>query len=178
LVIFCWSGEKFQTILNNEGILCYGPYNQDNADTSNFTKSGITYSYTSDSETEDINGISYPLNGGFIIQLNFSNSTQVSSYLLNLQNSNWIDNQTRAVFFDFLLYNPNIDVIGIVTLFVETPEAGVFVPVMNVFPLKLFPYSMDGTLVILWIVLGIFILLKISEFLQKILRAKNAQKKI
>jgi hypothetical protein len=45
--------------------------------------------------------------GGYVYRLS-SSSAQIQSDLVRLQQQHWINNQTRAIFLEFAVYNPNV----------------------------------------------------------------------
>ena len=69
------------------------------------------FQYTSSSQID-----SYPFTakvntyfgGGYVMKM-IGNSTAITNNLAMLQEKNWIDKQTAAVFIEFTLYNPNIN---------------------------------------------------------------------
>lgn len=51
---------------------------------------------------------------------------------MSLQQQNWIDVRTRAVFIEFSLYNANVNLFASVTLLVEYLSTGGAVPSFNI----------------------------------------------
>ena len=58
-----------------------------------------------------------------------------------LQQMNWIDRQTRAVFVEFSVYNPNIDLVMVSTILVEFLPSGSIITSAKFDPLNLFSES-------------------------------------
>lgn len=96
------------------------------------------YPYTGQYNTYDGDGYVYELRGSLrFIQGNLS----------MLQQMGWVDRQTRAVFFQFSLYNPNINMITVATILVEFLPTGKILTYPRFDPLNLFNEvnSSDGT---------------------------------
>ena len=47
-----------------------------------------------------------------------------------LKENKWIDRYTRAVFIEYTIYNPNIDIFALTTILCEMPETGGRLPLM------------------------------------------------
>lgn len=62
--------------------------------------------------------------------------SNVQSDLRFLQTMNWIDRETRAVFIEFILYNPNSGLITICTLLTEVLPTGNLVQSIRTEPLN------------------------------------------
>lgn len=56
----------------------------------------------------------------------------------NLKRHEWIDEYTRAVFIEFTLYNPNVNLFSVVTLLFEVSSAGGFHPMSEVLSIRLY----------------------------------------
>ena len=65
--------------------------------------------------------------GGYIADLGTS-QRQASSLMTELMANDWIDIYTRAVFIEFTVYNPNINLFAFVNLLMEFPETGGVMP--------------------------------------------------
>ena len=57
-----------------------------------------------------------------------------------LQQHKWIDKYTRAVFVEFTLYNPNVNLFSITTLLFEVSSSGDFNPGTNLLSIRLYNY--------------------------------------
>jgi len=71
--------------------------------------------YKSSEETQSVNyhgNVATYGGGGYFLDLS-DNKTIASQMLKELEDHNWIDIGTRAVFIDFTLYNANVDVMVI-----------------------------------------------------------------
>lgn len=70
----------------------------------------------------------------------------VAGIFSNLSESGWIDGYTRAVFIEFTIYNPNVDLFTVAMyLFEFTGTGGVF-PMHHEFTSSLYHYSTDYTI--------------------------------
>ncbi|CAJ1052439.1 polycystin-2 isoform X1 [Xyrichtys novacula] len=106
---------------------CYNMYTPSNEDTTPFgPKNGTAWEYTTDSK---MNGSSYwgqvsKYGGGGYYQ-DLSRTREESAVQLQyLKDHLWLDRGTRAVFFDFSVYNGNINLFCIVRLLAEFPATG------------------------------------------------------
>ncbi|KAL5005147.1 hypothetical protein ScPMuIL_018603 [Solemya velum] len=93
-------------------------------------QSGIqleTYSYSGNHATYQ--------GGGYVFTLAANQSEEET--LQNFQNSDWIDEKTRAVFLEFTLYNPNVDLFTKVVILFEFTCYGNLDPMFEVYTAKL-----------------------------------------
>ena len=63
------------------------------------------------------------LGGGYVYRLN-SNSTTIQNELSTLQQLSWLDKRTRAIFIEFTLFNPNVNLFTFCTLLIEIIPSG------------------------------------------------------
>jgi hypothetical protein len=77
------------------------------------------------------------LGGGYVYQLS-TNQTQLVLDLAFLQANNWMDRQTRAVFVEFSLFNPNINMFAYCYMLFEILPTGSMVKSFNFYPMTLF----------------------------------------
>ncbi|KAL4239265.1 hypothetical protein ACF0H5_000082 [Mactra antiquata] len=83
--------------------------------------------------------------GGYIVNLADDYFTMIS-HLQQLEREGWVDKYTRAVFLEFTVYNPSINLFSISTLVSEfRPSGGVF-PTFRFEPCNLLPYMNSGLL--------------------------------
>lgn len=84
----------------------------------------------------------------------------VKGNLSMLQQMGWVDRQTRAVFFQFALYNPNINMLSVATILVEFLPTGKIITFPRFDPLNLFNEvnSAEGTTLKIAIYIGYLIL--------------------
>jgi polycystin 1L2 len=80
--------------------------------------------------------------GGYVYELR-KDVSQMQQQLQQLQNEEWVDKYTRAVFIEFTVYNPQINLFGVSTLLAEfRPSGGVFTS-YRFEPTMLLPYVTD-----------------------------------
>ncbi|KAG6940801.1 polycystin 1 like 3, transient receptor potential channel interacting, partial [Chelydra serpentina] len=68
----------------------------------------------------------YP-GGGYLAHLG-TNSSSAHSVLRYLEQSRWLDGCSCAIFVEFTVYNANVNLFCVVTLLLETPGTGAFLP--------------------------------------------------
>ena len=78
--------------------------------------------------------------GGYLFELR-GKLSYLQGNLSLLREMNWIDRQTRAIFFEFSVYNPNINLVMISTILVEFLESGSILTSARFDPLNLFSES-------------------------------------
>ena len=61
--------------------------------------------------------------GGYVFRLN-GPSADVRQGLLDLQQQHWVNNHTRAIFLEFSVYNPQVNLFGIATVVAEFVPGG------------------------------------------------------
>ncbi|CAI9719574.1 polycystic kidney disease 1-like 2 [Octopus vulgaris] len=88
----------------------------------------------------------------------------------------WLDNNTRAIFVEFTLYNPNINMFTTVTVMFETPTLGGMASNVIINTFRLYPYTGNYGIFILVveIICVIFIIIFIE---QKIQTVRHLQRK-
>ena len=82
--------------------------------------------------------------GGYVYNLYDSQSTQTMDLINNitaLQKLDWIDRQTRAVFVELSLFNPNANLFAYVTILFEYLPSGNVLPSMRIAPMSLIEYN-------------------------------------
>lgn len=75
--------------------------------------------------------------GGYVYELRGS-LQQINQDLNLLQNMSWIDRQTRAVFAEFTLFNPNIQLLCVSTILIEFLPTGNLIKSARMEPVNLF----------------------------------------
>ena len=94
--------------------------------------------------------------------------------LSSLFNHSWIDHQTRAVFAEFTVYNPNINLFTSVQLLTEFPPVGAAVTYTSILTFRLYQYlGAYGTIMILAQVITLCFKEVISEICRLIPRKKT-----
>lgn len=105
---------------------CVGwvPLNNSCSDTSDITKDAWRFTSALDvwgiPKAGEYNTYS---GGGYIISLK-ETITEATNIVDNLLNKTWIDRRTRAVFLEFTLYNPNVNLFAYVMFLTEFTELG------------------------------------------------------
>ncbi|XP_048465647.1 polycystin-1 [Rhincodon typus] len=96
--------------------------------------------------------------GGYIQKL--GRTRDQSNYTLwNLQERNWLDGKTRAIFIEFTQYFQNVDLYSVVTLLMEFPFSGGATTIIDIKPFSLLQLSTGvDFLLIMMIFLMLFIL--------------------
>lgn len=83
--------------------------------------------------------------GGYVLKLNKDYSNMIAD-LIQLENEGWIDKYTRAIFLEFTVYNPSINLFSVSTLLAEfQPNGGVFSS-FRFEPCNLLPYMNSALL--------------------------------
>lgn len=85
------------------------------------------------------------LGGGYVYEMR-GQLKYLQGNLSLLQEMAWIDRQTRAVFAEFTVYNPNINLLCVVTILVEFLATGNIIKSARMEPLSLFNDSEANTL--------------------------------
>lgn len=115
------------------------------------------------------------LGGGYVFKINTksSNMSSIQSDLSFLQTNDWIDQNTRAVFVEFTLYNVNLDLFSYCLILFEFLPTGSVVYTYEFDPMSLYA---DETLVIvafdiLYMFLIVFYMLKEIQMIVKLKKA-------
>ena len=77
--------------------------------------------------------------GGYVVKLNGAYFDMIAQFT-QLEQENWIDKYTRAVFLEFTVYNPSINLFSISTLLSEFQPSGGVTPSYRFEPCMLLPY--------------------------------------
>ncbi|CAH1407858.1 unnamed protein product [Nezara viridula] len=119
---------------------CYGYYRPYNEDRTSFgLKTGSEWTYSEKLADAYEGKISTYGTGGYY--LNLTRSYVFSKRIIdNLHDNLWIDHGTRAVFIDFTLYTPNVNLFCMVKLVAEFPPSGGVIPSSRFHTLKLIRY--------------------------------------
>ena len=106
------------------------------------------------SSASDLNGYPYTgtiktySGGGYVLELSHIYYKAVRQ-IKNARAKLWLDLQTRSVFVEFSLYNPNSNLFCAVTILLETPPTGGVLPRAEVLTYRLYRYAGDFQLFIL-----------------------------
>lgn len=82
------------------------------------------------------------LSGGYAYRM-IGNLSELQNNLTQLEELGWIDHRTRAVFFDFTLYNPNINLFAYCSFVIEVLPSGTIIPTANVITMNLWSGSRE-----------------------------------
>jgi polycystin 1L2 len=115
------------------------------------------------------------LGGGYVFKMN-GNSTELVSNFTFLEKNNWIDRQTRALFVEFNLFNPNINMFAYCYLLFEFLPTGSIVASFRFSPMTLFDsrnslYSFGTVCAIIYLVM-IFVLTMKQIYRIKVTKCK------
>ena len=77
------------------------------------------------------------LPGGYAYKIIGDDIQTVKENFISLQKMNWIDRRTRAVFFDFTLFNPNVNLFAYCSFVFELLPSGGIIPAANVITMNL-----------------------------------------
>ena len=82
------------------------------------------------------------LGGGYVYRMSSDFNTVINDLEL-LQSMNWIDRNTRAVFFEFTLFNPNIKLFCSVKMLFEILPSGGIIPIISFSTMNLWTTSRE-----------------------------------
>ena len=85
---------------------------------------------------------------GFVADLGH-NQTLAMNMTSYLQENDWLDRYTRAIFLEFTTYNPNVNMFCLVTLLSEIIPTGAYYQFNKVYPLRLYRYFGPNLLAIM-----------------------------
>ncbi|XP_046550027.1 uncharacterized protein LOC124259855 [Haliotis rubra] len=77
--------------------------------------------------------------GGYVVELRGSKE-KLDKAMTSLKEENWIDKYTRAVFVEFTVYNPQVNLFAICTIVAEFPSSGGVLASYRFEPAMLLPY--------------------------------------
>lgn len=115
----------------------------------------------------------YPSNG-FLYEFK-GTQDQVISNLTILENFNWIDSRTRAIFLQFSIFNPNINIFMYCTILFEFLPNGIILPSYNFNPIGLFELrdSTSSPRIILYFIFLAFLVISMIRELLTFLELKK-----
>lgn len=171
--------------------VCYPDYGPSNYDKSNFglawTSLTSSASYTDVQKafqyTSALSIDSQPyaglynnyLGGGYVFKINTktSNRSSIQSNLASLQANDWIDQNTRALFIEFTVYNVNLDLFSYCLVLFEFLPTGSVVATFEFNPMNL--YSDESIVIvafdIIYMFLVVFLMLKEIQLIIKLKKA-------
>ena len=87
--------------------------------------------------------------GGYLVPLK-GTPKEITSHLERLQNDSWIDSRTRALFVEFAVYNPQVNLFAVATITAEFQAGGGIIPNHRIDVIRLMRYHQGfGLFVIL-----------------------------
>jgi len=124
-----------------------------------------SFQYTTVQALESLSYISsysiYP-GSGYVYKMH-GKLKYLQGNLTQLQALNWIDRQTRAVFIEFSLYNPNINLISICTILVEFLPTGNLIKSHRFDQIDLLNFDVNTTNIIKVFLFLIYLLMSIHK---------------
>lgn len=81
--------------------------------------------------------------GGYVVELRGSEKVLLDK-IAQLKEDMWVDRYTRAVFLEFTVYNPFVNLFGIVTLCAEVISSGGMAKYKRIEPMNLLGYYQEG----------------------------------
>ena len=85
---------------------------------------------------------------GFVADLGH-NETLAMNMTAYLQDNDWLDRYTRAIFLEFTTYNPNVNMFCLITLVSEIIPTGAYYQFNKVYPVRLYRYYGPNLLAIM-----------------------------
>ena len=127
----------------------YSSHNEDKADYKIGWKSdGVSQKEYIYRTSDELEGMSFSGHhdkyggGGYVIELKGSVS-ELRERITMLHHQQWIDRFTRAVFIEYSVYNPQVNMFAVVSYLVETPQASGLFPSYQVNPMNLLSFSIS-----------------------------------
>ena len=117
------------------------------------------------------------LGGGYVYKMNNFNSSVILNELDYLESTNWIDRYSRAIFVEFSLYNPNINLFAYCFILFEILPTGNLVKTSFYSPVKLTNINefkdLFSTEIILSLVFLLFVILFMSRQIKLIFKLRK-----
>lgn len=115
--------------------------------------------------------------GGFVADLGDEYEKAVNE-IEELKSSDWIDRGSRAIFVEFNVHNPNINLFSAVSLVLEIPTIGSMTPTAVIKTVRLYNYVGQRALfrLILELIFVCFLLYFLIVEGKKVIRIKNKVK--
>ncbi|CAF0734200.1 unnamed protein product [Rotaria sordida] len=152
---------------------CYAEYTIDKEDQDSFGNNSLNiftsdaWNYTSVKQTKTsvYTGVVSEYGGGGYVQLFTRNANTTMEILRELERNSWINRGTRAIFFDVIVYNPNINLFCHIRLLAEYPSSGGAITSTSIQAVKLIRYisSIDYLTFVCEIIFTLIVILQIIE---------------
>ena len=120
--------------------VCHLPVS--NQENETYSNADDAYKYRTSSELD-----AYPFwagqavynGGGYVVELKGS-KLDIARKLDSMKTHEWTDRWTRAIFIEFTVYNPNVNLFGVVTLVAEVLNSGGLATYHRIEPMNLLGY--------------------------------------
>lgn len=106
-----------------------------------------SFNYTSSDDLDSLNNFGIYTNymgGGYVYKINSDDLNEIQSDLNILQNLSWIDRQTSALFVEFSLFNPNINLFSYCSILFEILPTGNLIKSAKFYPMNLYESKNDS----------------------------------
>ena len=145
------------------------------------SNSSFTYIYNSFKYTPSsrINSLPHVGNfetysgGGYVFDM-IGDASAISSNLSHLRDLNWIDAQTVAIFIEFTLFNPNLNLFQSCSILFEILQTGTFVNTAQFIPIDLYDINNSALIsfkilinILFMIFVIIYMIVEIKKIIQK-----------
>jgi len=107
------------------------------------------------------------LRGGYVYKLN-SDLVTIQNELFILQQLSWLDQKTRALFIEFTLYNPNVNLFTFCSFIFEILPSGNILPSVQFISMNLWSSAREVTITICFAVYLVIILVLMTQELVEI----------
>ena len=125
--------------------LSWRDYNETQIDSSNLTQ--LAFTFTKSKILKDnphFGKYGNYLGGGYVYKM-IGDLKSIKKDLLSLQQMKWIDHKTRAIFIEFTLYNPNVNLFSYCNLLFELLPTGAIIPTSKFVTINLWADSRELT---------------------------------
>lgn len=185
--LFTEACEGSATLLTH---VCYGPYGLTNYDDTDYSESWAPVGNLTDTgpikspwtyqDTLSLGGtpvagdISTYSGGGYLADLGTTGG-MASAAVAYLQEKNWLDRHSRAVFVEVNLYNPNANLFCLISLILELPHSSGTHPFQLIKTLRLYNYIGPKAIirVIMEVTFAVFTLFYFVQLIQQIRKEKR-----
>jgi len=113
------------------------------------------------------------LSGGYAYKIICDNIQTEKENLVSLQKMNWIDPRTRAIFFDFTLYNPNVNLFAHCSFVFEILSSGGIIPTANVITMNLWSPAREAIVTACFVTYLIVIIILMAKEISSIKELKK-----
>lgn len=114
----------------------------------------------------------YLANGGYIYKINKLDLNQTLNDLKLLQKLNWINQETRALFIELVVYNPNINLFSLCQFIFEFLPTGKIIPILNMRSINIWSSQRELTISLFYSIYMIIIFILIARQINKYKQVK------